>query len=294
MRFGVCAPNISPPGDEYPIIQIADAAERLGYHSVWVSDHIVLPTAERRFGHAVESFVALSFMAARTARIKLGTSVLVLPQRAPLLVAKQAASLHHLSGGRLVLGVGAGWLEEEFDALGYDFATRGRRTDEYLEVLRAAWSQGVAAFDGVEIKFSDIISAPRPDPANPIPVLVGGNSPAALRRAARYADGWQAEGVTPAELRVHIERLVELTGGRPLDISARIATGVGRKYEQPQGPIVRQYARIEGTLQQVAEAVAAYAEAGLNELVLQLHGEDYLEQLQAFAEEVMPAVSDAP
>lgn len=290
MRFGVCAPNVSRIGDEYPLVEIARTAERLGYDSVWVSDHIALPASERRFGHVIEAFVALSFMAAQTARLRLGTSVLVLPQREPLLVAKQAASLHHLSGGRLVLGVGAGWLPAEFAALGVDYGRRGKRADEFIEVLRAAWGPAdVVSFRGAEVAFEGILSVPRPDASHPIPIVVGGSSPAALRRAARYGDGWQPDGVTPAELREQAERLLTFSGGRRLPISARIAAAVGRAYEPPEGPGGR-YARIEGTPQQVVEAVQAYAAAGLDELLLQFHGPDFLDQVQAFAEDVMPRV----
>ncbi|MFI9724147.1 LLM class flavin-dependent oxidoreductase [Streptomyces sp. NPDC052396] len=174
MQLGVNIPNFGPGTDPGLLRDWARITEGLGYDLLMVSDHVVVTpdVAERYPEPFYEPFTTLSWLAGVTTRVRLGTTVLILPYRHPLLVARMAMNLSRLSGGRLVLGVGVGWARQEFDALGVPFTARGRLTDEYLATLRDAWRTGTE--EGVA----------------PIPVWIGGHSAAALRRAARFGDAW--------------------------------------------------------------------------------------------------------
>ncbi len=194
MRIGAKLPNSGPLPFEVGIPAMARTFEGAGFDSLWVSDHIVMPREIRsRYPFAADgkatwatdmpwfdAIVALALAAAVTERVRLGTAVLVLPLRHPIEFAKQAASIDVASGGRLELGVGAGWLEEEFDALGAPFSERGRRLDESIRIARECWTG----------ERGDVLAYPTP--AHPIPLLIGGHSEAALRRARRL-DGWLAQ-----------------------------------------------------------------------------------------------------
>ncbi|RCV47560.1 TIGR03619 family F420-dependent LLM class oxidoreductase, partial [Marinitenerispora sediminis] len=189
--------------------------EELGYDAVWLPDHL-LPPAEYGpvYGGAHEPLVTLAAVAAVTGRIRLGTSVLVLPLRDPFLVAKQTATLERLAPGRVVLGVGAGWEAAEFAALGADFTGRGARTDDALRLIRHLHTVGRGPFEETRYAFRTGVFAPIP--TAPVPVMVGGVSDAALRRAARFGDIWQSVGLPPetfrtrlAALRAHTSRRIE-------------------------------------------------------------------------------------
>ncbi|RLU99250.1 LLM class F420-dependent oxidoreductase [Streptomyces griseocarneus] len=185
MQLGVNVPNFGPGTDPGVLRDWARVTEGLGYGLLMVSDHVVVTpdVAERYPEPFYEPFTTLSWLAGVTSTVRLGTTVLVLPYRHPLLVARMAANLDRLSGGRLVLGVGVGWARQEFDALDVPFTARGRLTDEYLATLRDAWRAG--AEDGTD----------------PIPVWIGGNSAAALRRVARFGDAWHPLGLSIDRMR---------------------------------------------------------------------------------------------
>src|ERR1700704_3460839 len=169
MRFGLNLPNYSSLGQRDAMIAIAERADALGYSSLWTSDHILLPTSlPDPFGNLLESFTTLSYLAARTERIGLATGVLVLPQRDPLLVAKQAATVHHLSGGRLALAVGVGYIKQEYSYLRADFGNRGRLADEYISAMRELFESSTPEFDGQHINYSNVLFSPRPPHRIPI------------------------------------------------------------------------------------------------------------------------------
>ncbi|MGI5203587.1 LLM class F420-dependent oxidoreductase [Spirillospora sp. CA-108201] len=193
--LGLFAVNMHACADPQVAARIAALAEELGYDSVWAGDHVVLPRPRVAPSPAepdapfLDPLVALAHLAGRTERIALGTGVVVLPQRNPLVLAKQLASLDVLSRGRLVFGMAAGYLEPEMRAVGVAPEGRGARADEYLAAMRSLWYDGEPAFHGRHVDFAGVDAHPRPV-QRPIPVVAGGHSPAALRRAARHADGW--------------------------------------------------------------------------------------------------------
>ncbi|MBM0278037.1 LLM class flavin-dependent oxidoreductase [Micromonospora tarensis] len=184
MQIGVNVPNFAPGTDPEVLRQWAQTVEGLGFDLLMVSDHIVVTpdVAEQYPAPFYEPFTTLSWLAGVTRRVRLGTTVLIVPYRHPLLTARMAANLNRLSGGRLVLGVGVGWARQEFEALGVPFHRRGALTDEYLRTMRAAWRDT-----------DDYDTAP-------IPLWVGGNSDAGIRRAVRLGDAWHPLRLTPAGL----------------------------------------------------------------------------------------------
>src|ERR1700704_1747184 len=220
MIIGVNLPNYSSLGYRDSIVEIAHTAEALGYVSLWTNDHVLLPTSlPEPFGHVLESLTTLSYVAASTDHIQLGTGILVLPQRDPLLVAKQAATISHLSGGRLVLAVGVGYIKEEYAFLRADFGNRGRLADEYIAAMRGLFESDAPEFHGPHINYSDVLFAPRPSPR--IPILVGGDSPAALRRAASLGDGWYGLWRSPEQVRESVAQINQFGRKPQFEVSLR-------------------------------------------------------------------------
>jgi probable F420-dependent oxidoreductase len=207
MRVGIHLPQygqVSSAPDAIP--RVARHAEELGFTGMWVSDHIVHPAAQDYPSpYLYDPLTTLTWGAAVTERIGLGTSVLVVPQHNPLELANAIASLDFLSGGRLIVGVGVGWSQGEFDALGYDFGNRGRRLDEILDLWRVVWRDDPASFEGRYYAFSDLRVLPKP--AHEIPIWVGGSGERAHARAVERGDGFHIIGLNPDAARVVIERL---------------------------------------------------------------------------------------
>ena len=215
MKFGVIPPyGIGPVEEGAFAVAFAQMAEEYGFESLWVVEHVVMaveytsvypydPSGRSPFTADVpqpDPLLWLSYVAAATKRIRLGTGVLILPQRNPLLLAKELASLDRLSGGRMELGIGMGWVREEAAALGTDFDTRGRRADEYVAALRTLWREPVASFHGEFVDFAGVVSRPKPVQPGGVPIVVGGHTPAAARRAGRLGDGFFPLGVSAEKL----------------------------------------------------------------------------------------------
>jgi probable F420-dependent oxidoreductase len=209
VRFGVHLPHSGPAASASSIQAVAKHAEALGYADIWVSDHLAFPKAGKwpPSAYILEPLVALTWAAAATERIGLGTSVLVLPLRPPVLLAKMLASLDLMSGGRLIVGAACGWLEEEFGALGVPFEERGVRTDETIELMRRCWTEdpidAKTAATGVEM----VAMRVKPQPERHIPIWVGGHAEPALRRAVEQGDGWHGGHQTPEKTRELVTRL---------------------------------------------------------------------------------------
>ena len=192
--------------------EVARLAERLGYDSLWAGEHVVVPSPRvdpspmEPDEPILDPLVALAHLAAHTDRIKLGTGVIILPQRNPVVLAKQIASLDVLSGGRFTLGIGVGYLEPEFRAIGADYANRGAVTDEFVEAMRTLWYAEHPEHHGTYVDFADVDAHPRPV-QQPIPVVVGGHSAAAYRRAVATGHGWYGFAMTPESAAASIDGL---------------------------------------------------------------------------------------
>ena len=290
MQFGVALPNFSRLGTREALVEIARAAEDAGYASIWTTDHVIMSRGqEEPYGRILEAFVALTWAAAVTQRVQLGTSVIVLPQRQPVLVAKQVATLDYLSGGRVILGVGAGWNQREFSFLGMPFDNRGRRLNEAIRALRELWTSPEPRFEGESVRFADVLFDPKPvQPGGP-PIWLGGSSPAALRRAARLCDGWQPVGATPEQVRAGLRTLRELAGERQVVGSVRLRVGIGRSLPEQRGASGQVQASLSGSADEVLRKIDAYAEAGVSHMVCAFATrelDDFLQQLRAFADHV--------
>jgi probable F420-dependent oxidoreductase len=230
MKFGLRYASLGRYANGPAAVELAQAAEAAGFDSIWTVEHVVVPhhyqsrypySPTGRMGSGLEDFpipdplIWLAYVASATRAIKLGTAILILPQRNPVVTAKAVATLDHLAGGgRVLLGIGVGWLAEEFATLGVPFQDRGPRTDEYVAAMRALWKDERASFQGRFVSFSEVFCRPRPA-AGRIPIIVGGDTTAAARRAGRLGDGYFPARGAPAELFEEMRRAAEAAGRDP-------------------------------------------------------------------------------
>jgi len=213
MKFGIAFANIGPNSEPDRACVFARSAETAGFESIWTADHIVLPAGYRSTypydpsgrlpsgddAPFPESLIWLAYVARATSTIRLATGILILPERNPVVLAKELATLDHLSSGRVTLGVGIGWLKEEFEAIGVPYERRGHRLEESIGAMRALWSQECATFEGTTVRFGDVYLRPQPR-AGTIPVHIGGHTEIAARRAGRIGDGFFPFGVDRTQL----------------------------------------------------------------------------------------------
>lgn len=215
MKFGIMAPYMMGPLEDGAYASaFGQLVEELGFESVWAVDHVVMcpdytskypydPSGRSPFHQDVvqpDPLAWLGWVGAATERIQLATGILILPLRNPVVLAKTVATLDRLSGGRVLLGVGVGWVREEAEAVGSDFATRGRRCDDAIEAMRALWREPVSSHDGEFVRFEKVVSRPKPARPGGVPIIIGGHSRAAARRAGRLGDGFYPLGVAGSEL----------------------------------------------------------------------------------------------
>jgi len=214
MKIGLSYANAGPFISPERLGHLAQTAERCGIESIWTVEHVVIPENYKSTYPYSSSgklpgsedvpipdpLLPLAFAAALTSTLKLATGILILPQRHPLYVAKELATLDVLSRGRMILGIGSGWLREEFDSLGLDFDSRGSRTNEAIEAIRTLWREGSSRFAGKHFNFGPVKSFPKPVQKGGVPVHIGGHSKAAARRAARLGDGFFPMELDPGKL----------------------------------------------------------------------------------------------
>lgn len=288
MKFGVVLPTYGKGATRLSILDTALAAEELGYDSIWVTDHLALPQEDaERFGHIFEAVTTLSYLAASTRQIRLGISALVLPQRNPLEIGKELATLDALSGGRVILAAGIGWSAGEYANLGYDFRNRGKRMDEALKVLRTLWRGGkVISFNGTYYRFEKVILSPPPvQPGGP-PIWVAGDSPVALKRAVYYADGWHPNTQPVEQIRTALESVRPLLLNRPFTVCMRARLQFSTEPEPGQP--------FSGTPEQIAAQLREYQQAGVDYVIFSCSAETQGERerwLKIFQAQVGPLVS---
>ncbi len=292
MEIGVYAPTRGPLATAEGYREIATRCEALGFDHIAVSDHIVIPRAigstypYSRTGdypggeECLEQLTILTTLGAMTSRIGLMTSVMVVPHRPPVQTAKMLASIDVLSGGRLTVGCGTGWMEEEFTALGAPYAGRGKATDEYIAAFRVLWTEDRPSYEGEYVRFADITFAPKPVQKPHPPIWIGGESRAALRRAARLGDAWFPISANPkfpldtaaryTARRDALWREAEAIGRAPHDIG--LAYWAYGYRPSPQRTDDGKRALCTGNAEDVAADVAALEEAGVSCIVFSLLG----------------------
>jgi probable F420-dependent oxidoreductase len=278
MKFGLFGINTGVCARPESAARVARAAEAAGFESLWTGEHVVLPDPQVPPSPAppqhpmLDPAASLAFLAAHTQRAKLGTGIIILPQRNPLVLAKELASVDVLSNGRLIFGLGAGYLKPEFHALGARFEDRGARTDEYIDVLRALWTQPKPSFAGRTVKFSGVDAQPRPVQKPHPPIVVGGMSPSAFARALARGNGWYGFA-------------------RDLAAAKGDLAGIAAARERVQRPAELGALEISITPPRAVDETAAraYADLGVDRLILLMPGRGEDEALR-FVEQTEPLV----
>ncbi len=315
MRIGFFAPHVGPGSSRAAIDRACAVADEHGADTLWAVDHIafpygfraVYPYATHEFGESPDTplewwdcLSILTYLAARTERVKVGTGVLVLPYRHPVATAKAVATIDVLSGGRVLFGIGVGWLQDEFDALQlHPFADRGAVTDEQLQIIKAIWTDERARFDGRFYRFPELSVTPKPEQRPHPPILVGGNSPAALRRTVQYGDGWHALMLLPEEMADHRARLLALAAGAgrtgSIPVSLLVATHLTTDASVHAGlDAAHRRQSMVGTVDQVVDQLVAYRDAGVEEIHTVVStdaalGSGAVDGMELFLKEVWPA-----
>ena len=317
MRFGFPIPTRGALASLDVVKRLGQAADQHQFDSIWITDHIVIPKATaskypyaadgrldlEAAAHYLEPFTVMSFLAGVTERPAIGSSVLVMPYRNPVLTAKMAATLDVLSKGRVILGVGVGWMREEFEALGVrTYVQRGAVTDEYSQILRELWTKERPSFRGRFCSFDEVRFFPKPEQKPHPPIWIGGHTKAAIRRAARLGDGWHPIGLRPpaglhpeeyehaaAELRGQAKE----AGRDPWSITLSLRAPI----RFADGSVSGGRTPFAGSSAQIIEDIRTYQRLGVRHLVFDFGGnsvEAIVEQLHRFAEEIRPAFRGRP
>lgn len=310
MKFGFYLPTRGESATSDALTGLVQGGERLGFHSVTIADHIVFPTTidskypytvQGNFpgeGDAFEQLTLMSFIAAKTETLRMVTSVMIVPHRNPVVTAKMLATIDVLSKGRVTVGVGVGWLREEFEALSApDFAKRGAATNEYLEIFQKLWTQDPVSHQGEFYSFNELRCMPHPVQKPYPPIWIGGHSKPALRRAAKYGDGWHPVGsiaavpLPPEELQVHIDDLKRMTEANGRDPDAMTICYKTPLYDGGRAPAGADRKPFSGDPEQIAEDVRAFQAVGVSEIVFDFRSptmRESLDRMEAFAAGVMP------
>jgi len=288
MKFGLVLPNYGDKIGAKDLVEIARVCEEVGFDSVWATDHIVMPMEQREpYGQLLEPFVTLSYIAASTEKVKLGTSSIVLPQRNPILVAKQAAALDVFSGGRVILGMGIGWAEKEFGYMGADFRRRASIMEEDVRLMRSLWSEETVNFKGRHFTLEDAVFLPKPVQGR-IPIWIAGNSEGALKRAIKIGDGWHPVGLEMGRFRAGAEAIAK--SGRKLTLSLRVTVDVRKKRDDLAGHDGEKRVSFSGSPDEIRNSVEAYLAAGLAYCcasILHPSAAEIIEDVRKFAADVI-------
>jgi probable F420-dependent oxidoreductase len=303
MRYGFYLPTRGQTASPEALETLVTRAEEWGFSSVVIADHIVFPvTIKSKYpytvsgafpgqGDALEQLSLMAFVAGMSRTLRLISSVMILPYRNPVVTAKMLATIDVLSRGRVTVGVGVGWLREEFEALGApDFDRRGAVSDEYLRIFKALWTQDPASYHGEFYRFDSVRCLPHPVQKPHPPIWVGGHSKAALRRVARLGDGWHPVGANPAvplrppELRVLLDELRRLTEAERRDFSTLTISYKAPVYDPGQGVDGGAARRpFSGSQQAIADDTGTFAGLGVSELILDFRSESLSESLDRMA-----------
>ena len=307
--FGLDVGIYGPLANPETILQLARHAEEAGFESIWLADHVVFPVSFKsqypysakgefptRFADPLmEPIATMGVLVGATRRVRIGTAALIMPYRNPVLLARMLVTLDQFSGGRIVLGAGVGWLEEEFNVLDtYDFRKRGRVTDEYLEIFKAICAGGEVSYRGETYAFASVFSFPgsvqRPHP----PILIGGLSNAALRRVVRHGNGWVAVSAPPDKLRERLDLLAQLATEaqrrlQDLSLVYKMFLSIG---EAKRGPFDTREPGT-GSVAEITDDLKRLFDLGFGKIIVRYRGSDAAEQMtqiDRFVTEVIPKV----
>jgi probable F420-dependent oxidoreductase len=300
MRYGFYLPTRGKTAAPAALETLVARAESFGFSSVMIADHVVFPVTIRSKypytvsgafpgqGDALEQLSLMAFIAGKTRSLRLISSVMILPHRNPVVTAKMLATIDVLSGGRVTVGVGVGWLREEFEALDApEFDRRGAVSDEYLRIFKTLWSQDPASFRGEFYRFESVRCLPQPVQKPHPPIWVGGHSKAALRRVARLGDGWHPVGATPAaplrpaELRSLLDQLHRLTEAEGRDPSRLTISYKAPIYDLGRGADSGAERRpFSGSREEITDDVATFARLGVSELIFDFRAEELEQSLE--------------
>jgi probable F420-dependent oxidoreductase len=311
MDFGLHLPASSANVKAQELVRFAQQAEQLGFYCLTVADHVIVPknisipypyTVDGKYpgtGYHLETLTTMSFLAGATQRIRFATSVMIAPYRNPIITAKMLASLDVLSNGRVIVGLGVGWMKEEFDNLGTPaFAERGRVTDEYIRAFRELWTSDNPTFKGQFCNFSNIVFLPKPIQKPTIPIWIGGHSKQAIRRAARLGDGWHPIGgvptipLEPEDVRKDLALLAEYAqaaGRDPKHIRVALKGSLFDKEKKIAG----RRRRFMGEAEEIACDIRDYRGAGVDTLIFDVRrasSAETLERMEWMAKEVIVKV----
>jgi probable F420-dependent oxidoreductase len=312
MDFGLHLPASSATVSAADLVRFAQQAETLGFYCLTVADHIVVPknisvpypyTVDGKYpgtGYHLETLMTMSYLAGATQRIRFVTSVMILPYRNPIVTAKMLASLDVLSGGRVIVGAGVGWMKEEFETIRTEaFAERGKVTDEYIAAFRELWMSDKPSFSGKYCNFSDIIFLPKPVQKPTIPIWIGGHSKQAIRRAARLGDGWHPIGGVPtiplepedvAADMAMLREYAEKAGRDPKKIRVALK---GSLFDREKQITPGKRRRFIGSAEEVASDIRAYRAVGVDTMIFdvrQASSAGTLERMEWLAKDVFTCV----
>lgn len=311
MQFGLGLPHAGATARGPNLIRFAQRADALGFESLWCGDHIILPTGgtsqypyttDGSFPRPaevdyLETLTVLSYVASVTQRIRLGSTVIILPYRHPIVQAKMFASLDVLSGGRVICGVGVGWLQKEFDVLGAPFADRGAMSDEMLQIFRLLWSDAPSAFHGKFYQFDGIAFFPKPL-QNPLPIWVGGHSKRAIRRAMTYGQAWHPTRQTPEFVAAHlpyVRQEAERAGRDPRSITISLKRSLHlTDVDRSQQVAFRSGNAMVGTTQDIIDDARRCQDMGIQQLTYDFRTDNVdmqIAMMERLAERVFPAVA---
>ena len=312
MQFGLHLPASSAGVKPEELVQFARKAEELGFYCITVADHVIVPknisvpypyTVDGKYpgtGYHLETLMTIGFLAGATTRVRFVTSVMIAPYRNPVITAKMLASLDVLSGGRIIVGLGVGWMKEEFENLQAPaYQERGRVTDEYIQAFRELWTKETPSFKGKYCSFSDIVFLPKPVQKPAIPIWIGGHSKQALRRAAQLGDGWHPIGgvptipLEPEDIRrdlVTLANYARIAGREPKNIHIALK---GSLFDREKQTVPGKRRRFLGSCDEIAEDIRDYRDAGVQTMIFDVRRPSApatLERMEWLATEVIAKV----
>ena len=296
MKFGVCIPHYGRPIEVNALTEMAVRAEEMGFDSVWVTDHIIVPDVlpdrppEIVYRHdMLEPITLLAHLGAVTKRVNIGTSVIILPYRNPVILAKAVATADVLSNGRVIFGAAVGWMEGEFASLNAEFEKRGAVSDEYLQMLKELWTNPRPNFDGANFQFSEVTFSPMPVQKPHPPIWIGGRSRAGARRAARYGDTWHPVQIPAAEVKANAEYMGEYCQRIGRETPPQLSFRCNLRFSD--GSVDGERGALQGATEDIIGDISEYADAGVGHIIMEIPGESFAEKFAAmerFQRDIVP------